>query len=68
MVYLSAHLPSILHASSTVGFLAVSDMILCQALSMPSNRFASAGSWLRMSLLLKIPSRYIHLRCTSSQA
>lgn len=46
-----AHLPSVLHASSTLVFLAVSAMFLSHALSMVSKRFASCGSWLRMSSL-----------------
>lgn len=47
----AAHLPFVLHASSMLVFLAVSPMILSHALSMMSKRFASCGSWLRMSSL-----------------
>ena len=63
----SPYLPSELHDSSTFVFLAVSDMILCQVLSIPSNRLASRGSWWRMSSEQKMLSRYIHLRWTSIQ-
>ena len=52
--------------SKMLTFLAVSFMISAQLLSILSKRFASSGSWSRMSSLpMKMLSRYIHLRCTA---
>ena len=52
--------------SRMLTFLAVSFMISAQLLSILSKRFASSGSWSRMSSLpMKMLSRYIHLRCTA---
>ena len=46
-------------------FFAVSFMMSAHPLSILSKRFASSGSWSRMSSdPMKMLSRYIHLRCT----
>ena len=60
--------PSTEQASRTFVFLAVSDMIFFQVLSMPSNLLASCGSCSLMSSdPTKMDSRYIHFLWTTIQ-
>mmetsp|Transcript_2865 Transcript_2865/g.10123 ORF Transcript_2865/g.10123 Transcript_2865/m.10123 type:complete len:274 (+) Transcript_2865:848-1669(+) len=61
--------PSVLQHSRMFVFFEVSVMIFSHVLSMRSKRFASSGSWWRMSSLpMKMLSRYIQFFCTFSHS